>query len=89
MLYVDLSVHDLCSIDISYTFLSYLSPSNLSTGRQSRLLPVAMPPKLTPERIQEKLAELRAYVSDHVDVLRLRPGSTVLQKLRQTASKEE
>ena len=48
-----------------------------------------MPPKLTPERIQEKLAELRAYVTDHVDVLRIRRGSTVLQKLRQTASKEE
>ena len=84
-----LCVHNLYSIDISCTLLSYLSPSNLSTGRQSRLLPVAMPPKLTPERIQEKLAELRAYVTDHVDVLRIRPGSTVLQKLRQTASKEE
>ena len=33
--------------------------------------------------------ELRAYVSDHAHVLRLRPGSSVLQKLRQTASKYE
>ena len=48
-----------------------------------------MPPKLTPERIQEKLCELRGYVTDHADVFRLRAGSTVLQKLRQTASKEE
>ena len=48
-----------------------------------------MPPKLTPERIQEKLAELRACVTDHVDVLRTRSGFMVLQKLRQTASKEE
>ena len=46
------------------------------------------PPKLTPERIQEQLTELRAYVSDHAYVLRLRPGSSVLHKLRQTASKE-
>ena len=48
-----------------------------------------MPPKLTPERIQEKLAELRAYVTDHVDVLRIRPGCTILEKLCQRASKEE
>ena len=53
------------------------------------LLPVAMPPKLIRERIQEKLAELRAYVTDHVDVLRIRPESTVLEKLRERASKEE
>ena len=33
--------------------------------------------------------ELRAYVSDHAHVLRLRPGSSVLHKLRQTASKDE
>ena len=48
-----------------------------------------MPPKLTRERIQEKLVELRAYVANHADVLRLRPGASVLEKLRQTASKEE
>ena len=48
-----------------------------------------MPPKLTPERIQEKLGELRAYVTDHVDVVRTRSEFSVLQKLRQTASKEE
>ena len=48
-----------------------------------------MPPKLTPERIEEKLVELRAYVANHADVLRLRPGASVLEKLRQTASKEE
>ena len=47
------------------------------------------PPKLTSERIQERLTELRAYVSDHAHVLRLRPGSSVLHKLRQTASEEE
>ena len=48
-----------------------------------------MPPKLTPERIQEKLVELRAYVTDHAGVLRTRPGDTVVQKLRQHVSKEE
>ena len=49
----------------------------------------AFPPKLTPERIQEKLVELRAYVANHADVMSLRPGANVLEKLRQTVSKEE
>ena len=49
----------------------------------------AFPPKLTPERIQEKLVELRAYVEGHVDVMRSRPGASVLEKLRQTVSNEE
>ena len=41
-----------------------------------------MPPKLTLERTQEKLVELRAYVANHADVLRLRRGASVLEKLR-------
>jgi len=49
----------------------------------------AFPPKRTPEGIQEKLVELRAYVEAHAEVMRLRPGASVLEKLRQTLSKEE
>ena len=49
----------------------------------------AFPPKMTAERIQEKLVGLRAYVANHADVMRLRPGATVLEKIRQTASHEE
>ena len=49
----------------------------------------AFPPKLTPERIQEKLVELRAFVAAHANVMRSRSGGSVLEKLRQTVSKEE
>ena len=35
------------------------------------------------------MASWGAYVTTHVDVVRTRAGFTVLQKLRQTASKEE
>ena len=48
-----------------------------------------MPPRLTPERILDKLVELRIFVTDHVDALRTRHGCSVLRKLRQTTSKEE
>ena len=48
-----------------------------------------MPPKLGPERIQEKLVELRAFVTLHADVMRSRSGASVLEKLRQKVSKEE
>ncbi len=39
--------------------------------------------------IQENLIGLRAYVAYDADVLRLRPGASVLIKLQQTASQEE
>ena len=48
-----------------------------------------MPPKLTREGILDKLVDLRAYVANHADVMRLRRGASVLEKLRQTASPEE
>ena len=44
---------------------------------------------ITPECIQQRLTKLRAFVSVHAHVLRGRHGSSVLQKPRQTASKEE
>ena len=49
----------------------------------------AFPPKLTPEKIQEKLDELRQFVLTHADSMKERRGSIVLEKLRQTVSKDE
>ena len=49
----------------------------------------AFPPKLTPEKIQEKLDELRQFVLTHAESMTERSGSTVLEKLRQTVSTDE
>ena len=48
-----------------------------------------MPPKYTAERLQEKLAKLRVYVTDHSNILLMRLGDTLVQKLRQNISNEE
>ena len=48
-----------------------------------------MPPKLTSAQIDAKLEELHGFVCEHVSLLASRSGSSLLNSLRQNASKDE